>query len=540
MKKSKMTLAKKALGVVAALSLTMAMVPAQALARSYWEDEFSAGAGESVSKTIDSVNGAEGGIYVDSSGGGTVDVKVGGDVTARGEASSVEAHGAGSSSTLDIAGNVKSTGEYEDAVSAEAGDGATATVKVGKDAEAGDDAVESFAYGKGSKATVEVNGSASGLYGVTNGAADGGASDVTVKGNATGQYDGVYVTNYPGGTSSTRIDGDVTGGERGAALGTTNVYYGDATDVPSVINLSIGGDLTGKGAEGLYSTSFWEQDKMDVLVEGTISGAKAPVAFRNNQLSSDNLDLTVWKIVPNAAGAVAADEVEGGNGVTYKENEGFEKRIKYIIKVDNPEGADVSAVGADGNALGKSHGFDYALEGDKVFLKVDLEAGYKLVGAFNGEGEKTPLLLDENGNYYVVVPKGGGVYLSVELSSDKYSVTFLGEDGSTLQASTMAYGDMPKYSGATPTKAEDDDYTYEFVGWTPEIDKVTGDIVYRPVFKAVSKATETVTEQLPVYAAAASSPKTGDETVPATAAIATALLAGSIALVASKRRREER
>ena len=38
--------------------------------------------------------------------------------------------------------------------------------------------------------------------------------------------------------------------------------------------------------------------------------------------------------------------------------------------------------------------YEYALEGEKVLLKVNLEAGYKLLAAYNGDGEKVELLVD--------------------------------------------------------------------------------------------------------------------------------------------------
>ena len=52
-------------------------------------------------------------------------------------------------------------------------------------------------------------------------------------------------------------------------------------------------------------------------------------------------------------------------------------------------------------------------------LGIAVPDGYTLTGAYNGEGEKIALEKDADGNYYVVVPRGGGVYLSVELEKDE-------------------------------------------------------------------------------------------------------------------------
>ncbi|MBQ9339893.1 MAG: InlB B-repeat-containing protein, partial [Paludibacteraceae bacterium] len=54
----------------------------------------------------------------------------------------------------------------------------------------------------------------------------------------------------------------------------------------------------------------------------------------------------------------------------------------------------------------------------------------------------------------------------------KYAITWKSEDGSsTLYTDATAdYDSEPVYGGATPTKAQDADYTYTFDGWTTEAD----------------------------------------------------------------------
>ena len=64
----------------------------------------------------------------------------------------------------------------------------------------------------------------------------------------------------------------------------------------------------------------------------------------------------------------------------------------------------------------------------------------------------------------------------------KYTVKFLNFDGSLLQASEVEYGSMPSYNGATPMNTDSIQYDYTFVGWSPELELVTGDATYTATF----------------------------------------------------------
>ena len=66
---------------------------------------------------------------------------------------------------------------------------------------------------------------------------------------------------------------------------------------------------------------------------------------------------------------------------------------------------------------------------------------------------------------------------------NKYTIRFVDEDGTTeLQSGEVAYGAMPAYTGATPTKECDADHCYIFDGWTPEVASVTGNVTYTATF----------------------------------------------------------
>ena len=69
-----------------------------------------------------------------------------------------------------------------------------------------------------------------------------------------------------------------------------------------------------------------------------------------------------------------------------------------------------------------------------------------------------------------------------------YDVVWKNHDGTVLETDkNLTYGTNPEYNGATPTKPEDENFTYTFNGWSPALEAVTGDVEYVAQFTAVSK-----------------------------------------------------
>ncbi len=89
----------------------------------------------------------------------------------------------------------------------------------------------------------------------------------------------------------------------------------------------------------------------------------------------------------------------------------------------------------------------------------------------------------------VVAVVGDATYTAVyEEIVNKYTITWVNEDGSVLETDTeVEYGATPTYNGQVPTKVADANYTYTFNAWSPEIAEVVGDATYTATYTAEGK-----------------------------------------------------
>ena len=68
-----------------------------------------------------------------------------------------------------------------------------------------------------------------------------------------------------------------------------------------------------------------------------------------------------------------------------------------------------------------------------------------------------------------------------------FTITWKNWDGSVLETDTVAYGSVPTYSGASPTRAATAEYSYRFAGWTPDVLVATEDATYAATFDAIKR-----------------------------------------------------
>ena len=86
----------------------------------------------------------------------------------------------------------------------------------------------------------------------------------------------------------------------------------------------------------------------------------------------------------------------------------------------------------------------------------------------------------------VMVPNGVASFAPF-IYGASYTVTWANDDGTVLATEIYEGGATPEYKGATPTKAEDDTYTYTFKEWSPEVVAVGSNVTYTATFYKTRK-----------------------------------------------------
>lgn len=343
---------------------------------------------------------------------------------------------------------VSGSGEWVFAVYVDAENGGTASASVANDvavhalkgeSEKGSAAgAELYASGSGSTAAAAVNGNvnveaeAGGACAVRETAIDGGKASCVVDGDLKAVSQGQACVNgvsvqAVGAQAAIAVDGAITAkGEHGYGIEAA-VSAADGNAASAVVTVL--GDVSGADSAVMIRLSEASDPEeadaslVNVTVAGTLhaEAEEGAAVLIDDGIRPDNVKLTVWACELNKDGCVVEqgnfnDENQLAGAASTEVSREIEKNIQYIIRVEQPvNGAALKAVDKDGNALAKSGDYDVAREGDAVFLKIEVQDGYRVVGAFNGMGNKFALLRDAKGDYYVEVPRGGAVYLSAQV-----------------------------------------------------------------------------------------------------------------------------
>ena len=358
------------------------------------------------------------GVLVNADQGEAIEVTVEGAVTVGAEttyndhqactAVSVNASGEGSGAAVTVDGNISAVNTWTDndpmnlddsGLSAWAGDGGTVSVTVNGDvfskAEILPDDDEGYTWSGGVGAYTSA-----------------GSVAVTVNGNVTAEAD-----QYAVGLN---VNNEIPGGN---------------------VSVEVHGDVTAKSI-GIRAINDSEESSAEIVVDGTLHASKNGISLEGN--AAENVLLTVWKAEPNQNGVIVMTDGD----LTAEEAEQAEKNIRYILRTAESSAGQITADAAE------YRGYRVAKEGETVALDISIPNQYRIGSVYGQPGKKMELQADEAGNYYLVVPRGGEVELSVELKRKQAKNPFLREARDTAQTAEIK-GALQSADGVDAALPED-------------------------------------------------------------------------------------
>ena len=215
----------------------------------------------------------------------------------------------------------------------------------------------------------------------------------------------------------------------------------EPVEAESDTSLSITGDVTADTYGAVINAE--EGAKADIVIDGTVKGGEGSLVLVNDTELGNGVTLTVWAVEPNNGVIIySADgdpgEIryngEGGGGdiqlvgatadaenVTKKptltQNKAAEAQLQYIIRVNAEQTDMITAGGAAQEYTAQGKTYKVAHEGETVTLLLqNIPEGYEITAAYGDVDQSVKLEKDSEGHYFLTVPRGGAVELSIVLS----------------------------------------------------------------------------------------------------------------------------
>ena len=124
-----------------------------------------------------------------------------------------------------------------------------------------------------------------------------------------------------------------------------------------------------------------------------------------------------------------------------------------------------------------------------IILETDVDVEYGTIPTYDGETPTKESTAQYSYTFTGWDPEVSAITGDTEYTAQfsettrSYTITWNNFDNSTLKTDVdILYGEMPVYSGDTPTKPSDESYDYTFSGWSPEVSAVTGNVTYTAQF----------------------------------------------------------
>ena len=243
--------------------------------------------------------------------------------------------------------------------------------------------------------------------------------------------------------------------------------------------------------------TFANKDNLSQHYTGTVTAAdlkdKKLVPYAHNTITyARSLDGTVTGVSEADYGDEITLTVTPDEGYALNELTVTTEDNKNIEVVDNKFIMSATAVTVSATFIStKRYTVKWVVDGEVVETDENLRFG--ATPEYNGE---TPQMAPTAQYTYTfegwspaITPVASDVTYTAQFSItlNLYTVTWV-VNGETVETDeNVYYGMTPEYNGKTPTKADDEEYTYTFAGWTPEVSAVTGDATYTAQFTETPK-----------------------------------------------------
>ena len=267
----------------------------------------------------------------------------------------------------------------------------------------------------------------------------------------------------------TFINGEDTLQSERVAYGTEPIYNGQTPTKPadeqhSYVFAGWDAELVAVTGEATYTATFTVTEKTYVIT------------WLNNDGSEIGRDTLKYGATPTPAEATKENTAE----FTYT----FTGWDKAIV----PVAGDATYTAQYDSVRNKYTITFYFDDGKTVIETMVVEYGQM------PDPTKTPSKIAEEHHYYTfkgwepaLAPvTGDASYKAVfDVVPQEYLITFKNYNGMVLQKKNVAYGTIPEYTGATPTKPRTQQYSYTFAGWSPELTEVSGAATYTARYEEV-------------------------------------------------------
>ncbi len=261
----------------------------------------------------------------------------------------------------------------------------------------------------------------------------------------------------------------------------TDVFYKDT--YPTVdSSLTVTSSAASKGVLHI-------ENNTGLYVMGTSNNTDNPLTIRNVRIEAENLvsDGSATSAYAGPNGLISIFNSGTGdsavNDVYVTDSELFAPGAPVIDFYTNSSNANTRINATLQNSSLEGGEFAVNIHGGNSANPVLTLTADKYCTFKNAEGSMPVKTSDNDLTLQTVYP---GELLPIEdgWHGFQYRVQFVNENGTVLQDTYVLIGETPVYEGVEPVKEADEQYTYTFNGWTPEITEVTDTAVYKATYSA--------------------------------------------------------